>query len=208
MTTDATNLLDEPPALTVRQVAGLLQTSEGNVRGMIHDGHIAAVKLTPGACVGGSEWRVPRAALDRWLGPWQPVVRSGATARATPVGDGGLSREALRERAGLGAEPGPSSTYPAHGTLTDTPSGSVAPVHPEDSAPRQVVQLQGVTTLPDHPSEQYLSDEERARRRTGREREADRARRAMDASPPVVRRREGSEPPHPTDASTFGAGAA
>lgn len=158
--------LTEPPALTVRQVAALLQTNTDKVRAMIHEGSIPAVKLSPGAGVGASEWRVPRAALDHWLGPWRSpsTVAVPASPRdASATLDGGPSRETLRDRAGLDPDPGPSSTYPAFDAATDAPSGSVPPVHPEDAAPRPVVRLQGLTTLPEHPSERYLPEEERAR---------------------------------------------
>lgn len=203
----------EPPALKVRQVAALLQTTPDNVRALIHDGHIAAVKLDPDCDEIGraSEWRVPRAALDRWLGPWRPPSIASASS-TQPAGtsktrDGGLSREALRDRAGLEPEAGPSSTYPAADFVSDAPSGSVPPVHPEDSAPRPVVRLQGATR-PEHPSERYLPPDDRARLAEERQREAALVRRSMDSPAPTPERHRAGGEASPIDGSTFGAGPA
>jgi excisionase family DNA binding protein len=81
------NAIMEPPALTVRQVAELLQVTVSAVRGFIHSGVIEAVKLDPTATA--SEWRIPRAALDPWLGPWRPPVAINEPVPTQTPSEGG-----------------------------------------------------------------------------------------------------------------------
>jgi hypothetical protein len=196
----------EPPACTVRDAAEILNTSERTVHKMLADGLFPnANKLTPGS--EKSPWRIPRSDLNPWAGEWVPPVENRpVSVRTMPNDDrpaiGGLSREAMRARAGLPPEPGPSSTYPAADAKSDAPSGTVAVVHPEPA--RQVVHMTGVYRAPDtHPSEQYLLPDQREERTRTRTAVAT----VQGRRPGPVATYEGREAA-PIDGDVFGAGPA
>lgn len=170
-------------ALTIQQAAELLQASIPTVRRMIDAGTIEASRLDPST--EQSPWRIPRAALEPWCGPAPTDASEGTPAnddheRARTAG-GGHSRETLqriaREAAGEDPEPIPVTGHryeadlPYRGTTT-TPSGTVAPVHPEPH--REHVVLTGTYRAPviPHPSEALVPADELARRRAERERQA------------------------------------
>jgi excisionase family DNA binding protein len=74
--------LDDELVLLIPEAAKALRTSTDTVRRMIHEGALDAVKLR-------GQWRIPRAALDAYVGngkPTKPAAKrksSKTTKRAT-----------------------------------------------------------------------------------------------------------------------------
>lgn len=182
-------------ALTIEEAAAKLKLHPVTVREMCHDGTIKAAKL-------GHHWRIPRASLDPWCGPAPvppPAPRALPDVTALREG-GGLSRDAIRERAGLDPEPGPSASIPYGidpATPTDAPSGTVVPLHPVSERP--VVRMEVNAGPP--------SREEVARQRAAEEARRAAPVQAREAFDPSELQYVGREA-QPFSGDTFGGGPA